>query len=344
MRKLLLVVGVSLSQLGAGQVRADAVWGNQFQTGTPPMPAVVTKLSDQWSRFTVYDQMVVTAAQVMLKDIASQGIVVGLQEDNGHGFPKGKYIVSEMVSAAKDGWNRVRLPETTLKKNTVYYLVVTVKDTGAVGWLGINVANRGTQPSGEADPQWTHGGGVALDKRTSSIFVLETKGPNNFGQPYVTKYNSAVLGGKNIPAQRFVFQPPPTGESKVGGVTLALNVGLDDGTTEYTVALLDETNTIIEEAKIPPGKLVNGSSKPEFVPFSGNTQLKPGQAYSLAVYSEAKSGSVAWASAMTDADEAAQKATWQGQTGYAFTYSDPSLKTPGQPDLKRDLVFAFTMQ
>lgn len=322
---------------------ADAVWGNAFLVGAPPASVAVDGTNDHWARFTIWKTMTVSAAQIRLKDAAASSLTLSLQKDNGNGFPDGKPLATGTIASPKDGWNRATLSGVELKEGEVYFLVIDKTTEGSVGWMTVNVGKAGVQPTGIIDPMWSHGSGASVTPRTTAMFFLEGK-DGNFGQPYVSKFNSKLLGGRNIPAQRFTFRPPPTGEATVASITLALNVAKTD-TEEYTLALLDDKDTIIEAIKIPGDQVEAGPPKNYTFTMSGSTRLEEGKTYSLAFYCPSAAVEGAWVSDMTDAGEQeAEKATWQGIEGYAFKYSDSGLNAASEPELNRDMVFSFDLQ
>ena len=325
-------------------VRADTVWGNSFLVGAPPTSVLVDSTNDHWARFTIYKTTAFSAAQIRLKDVTAPSLSVSLQGDNGSGFPDGKAIASGVITAPKDGWNRVAFPDVTLNEGQVYFLVVGKTAEGSAGWTCVNLGKVDIQPSGIVDLQWAHGSGAAVTPRTTIMFFLEAKEGDNFGQPYVSKFNSKLLGGRNVPAQRFVFHPPATGEATLAAVSLALNMAKTD-TEEYTLALLDDKDTVIEAVKIPGDQIEAGPPKSYTFTFSGSTRLVEGKTYSLALVSPSAAVEGAWVSAMTDVGEpAAEKATWQGAEGYAFKYTDAALNSAAEPELNRDMVFSFDLQ
>jgi len=321
---------------------ADSLFGNQFMIGSPPIQIAVDPVNNQWTRFTSWNKTTVTAADVFLGESKAASAVVGLQPDKD-GVPSGRYLVSGTLSTPQSGWNRITFPTpVNLEADHVYYLVMTVPD-GTINWTAVNLANRGTQPSGAQDPAWAHGSGSTVDTRLGPAYLLEASDGRNLGQPYTLRYNSPVLGGKKIPAQRFVFQPASGGGETVAAVSLALGIATNEAVT-YKVALLDAKNAIIESKEVTSADLPAGPPKIVTIPLAGTTRLTPGETYSLAFYSEAVGGKASWVGAATTADQTAEKATWQGVEGYAFTYEGTDLKTEGPADVKRDLVFYFDMQ
>ncbi len=323
---------------------ADTVWGNSFLVGTPPTSVAVDATNDHWARFTIWKNATFSAAQVRLKDVATASLTVSLQGDNGSGFPDGRELTSGVISSPREGWNRVAFKDTELKEGEVYFLVLEKTAEGSAGWMCVNVGKANVQPSGLADPQWAHGSGATVTPRTTVMFILEGKAGENFGQPYVSKFNYKLSGGRNIPAQRFVFHPPATGEATLAAVSLALNIAKTDS-EEYTLALLDEKDTVVEAVKIPGDQVEAGPPKTYTFTFFGTTRLVEGKSYSLAFICPSAAVGGAWVSSMTDAGEqAAEKATWQGVEGYAFKYTDDNLNSASEPELNRDMVFSFDLQ
>ncbi len=340
-RNALLALGLA-SALSAPVARADSFFGNQFMIGSPPVPVAVDQANNQWTRFTCWDGAKVTAAQVYLGD-GTGAVTLSLQEDK-EGVPSGKDLATATISAAQNGWNRATFgTPVELKPDHVYYLVMTVPGAGSVNWISVNLAARGTQPSGATDPVWARGSGTSPETRTGLTFFLETESGASFGQPYTLRHNSSVMGGRKIPAQRFIFQPAAGGGETVAAVSLVLGVATDESIT-YKVVILDAKNNALETKEVSSLDLPPGPPKMVTIPLAGTTKLTPGETYSLAFYSEAPTGKVSWVGAATNADDAGQKATWQGTEGHAFSYEGTDLKAEGAHDANRDLVFYFDMQ
>lgn len=338
----LLACGLILAAASATQ--ADTVWGNAFLVGAPPSSVAIDAASDQWARFTIYKTTTFSAAQIRLKDAVTPSLSVSLQSDNGQGFPDGRELASGVIASPKDGWNRVEFKDVTLQEGQVYFLVIGKTSEGSAGWMCVNLGRAGVQPTGIVDPQWAHGSGGAVTPRTTVMFVLETKEGENFGQPYISKFNQRLVSGRNIPAQRFIFRPPPTGEATVAAASLALNMAKSDS-GEYLLLLLDEKNDIIETVKIPGDQVESGPPRVYTFTFSGSTRLEDGKTYSLAFVPPSPAVEGAWVSNMTDAgDQVAEKATWQGVEGYAFKFTDEAFNTATDPELNRDMVFSFDLQ
>lgn len=337
--------GASVLWLGVlAPAQADSLFGNQFQVGSDTTAALVDSSWTNWARFTAVEPMAVTAVQIRLQDAATSSLTVGLQGDNGSGVPDGKYLASETVKSVQDGWNRVAL-RADLKAGAVYHLVVTIRGPGSVGWQKIGTINRGTQPAGAEDSQWASGEGRKPNPKNSFLFVLELQDGRSFGQAYVQKLNAPTLGGRKVPAQHFVFQPPSSGETAVASASFYLTAGHEGATSDYTVALLDgKKHEILESVTVPAGEIANGSAQIYTFAFSGNTRLTPGESYVLAIYSDSPTGSVAWVQDSGEAGEVLENATWEGRDGYAFRYTDTALKIPGEPEYARDFVFYLTLQ
>lgn len=336
-----LTASACLFAAAIAPLHAEGRWGNPFQVGVTEIPFTADPQTNQWASFTAWDPMVVTAAQIRLQSVTAPSLTVSLHEGNPSGTP-GPEVASAVLKSPQDGWNRAVFQNVALEEGKVYQLVLQEPAEGAATWVGITCGPRGVQPSGLPDPNWSRGSGSQMDFRTTVMFFLETKNGTLFGQPYTSKLNCKLLG--TIPAQRFVFHPPPTGENLLAGVSLSLNIAqtIDD---EYTLALLDDKDEIVEAIKIPGKDVPTSKPKSYSFAFSGTTQLQDGKTYSLAFYSDSPSVDGAWVSVRTEAsDKLAEEATWQGTKGFAFGYSDDSLKSPTEPELNRDMVFQLELQ
>lgn len=344
---LLLASALLLSAgFAATSLAADATPGHLFYY-TSAGSAGVNSTGSQYARFTATETSAATNVSINLNPVTGAPVLtVGLQLDDGTGKPTGTFVASGTVTAVS-GWNTVTFANYTLEEGKVYH-VVTQAVSGSVNWRLLNGTPGGILPYGYTDTNFARGlisNGIPQTPTTASavVYNVGTTGTHGYGQVYTggQTTNAAFVTNGALPAQRFIFHTPETG-NVLTSVSLRLTTAENLPAGDVTVALLSDTDVVLGLTTISPSELSANTTASYIANFAQGVQLTDGEAYRLAVYSEGSApASVRWYYMTTD-NAALQEATFQGTDGYAFLYSDKNFTARGTSNLNGDYVFSYT--
>lgn len=314
--------------------------------------AIATGTTAQFASFTAPESFDATGLNLDFSVATTTAFTYGIELANAGGTgPSGTYVDSGTFSGTTTttGYEDFSLPTYQLTAGTVYYVVVTPttgstdihEDSGFTPSL--------TQPYGYSDSNFERGSvstgnyNAPTSSTTTALnYVVTTDGAYNFGNPVLGVVQNNASNAANV-AQHFIFEAPATG-SAISSASVTLKVASSGTLGNVLVTLLDNNGNQVAQGTIASSSLTSGTTGIYTVNFSTPVALTAGAGYNLVVTSPGSGSSVVeWQATESDSQTADELATYEGTTGYAFSYASSAYTTAAQtPVLNEDYQFAYT--
>jgi prepilin-type N-terminal cleavage/methylation domain-containing protein len=291
---------VALSKVTVSYATEEgSYWGNEFIVDQFVESETIDNSNKKLSfRFTASENKTVNQIRLFQSTMSGASVRVGIQADDGNGFPSGTYLGSRVDSSiANNAWRAFSItPNVNLMAGQIYHIVIQQQAAGAISknYRAILPHHNFTPYASLSDNRLNilssdDGGSTWIEQNQTPIFILSHTDSTYKGIGYhVTLSNNAnwsLVYGNRWRAQTFVYQ----GDEPLdvyGAAVYVRRTNPEQPADDLYVVLYDNTNNVeVASTTAIYASDVTDNFSWKTVNFPKSALLQSGNTYSLRISS-----------------------------------------------------------